>query len=82
MVVTEDAQTITNSENLSFSRTCIDTNGQDVAGPDLTMSGLKAPASGKQWYFLTAAGSQPVSYASGSVTLPTGSWRQGELSYE
>ncbi len=82
MLVTEDELDIDASEYLLVSRTMFDSGGNDIAGPGLTVSGLKAPSGGEQWRFYISGSPQNLTYSSGSVTLPTGSWREGELILE
>ncbi len=82
MLVTEDAAPIVDSGYLLVSRTMFDSTGNDVAGPDLTISGLKAPATGEVWRFYVNGNSQSLSYVGGSVMLPTSDWREGEIVLE
>ncbi|GHC01655.1 DNRLRE domain-containing protein [Cerasicoccus arenae] len=83
ILVTEDEVDINTSENLSISRTYISTAGNDIAGPNITLNGLKAPDSGKQWRFYDESGTQlSITYSSGSITLPAANWREGELLIE
>ena len=80
MLVSEDELALTTSRHLLLSRTHI-LEGEDVAGPGLTLKGLRSPTSGQSWRFTPAGGpSQTLTMSSGALTLPTtGDWRRAEL---
>jgi hypothetical protein len=80
MVVSEDALDLDVSEHLQLSRTYIDASNADVAGPDLTLSGLQLPASGQAWKLITDSAEETLSMSGNDLVLPnTGDWRHAEL---
>lgn len=81
MLVSDDAEALTVSRHLLVSRTHITSGGADVAGPGLTLNGLRAPTGGEFWRFTAVDGtSQTLTPSGGALALPTtGDWRQAEL---
>src|SRR5690606_8841900 len=81
MLVSDDAEDLDDSRHLLVSRTHITSGGADVAGPGLTLNGLRVPTGGEVWRFTAADGtSQTLTPSGGTLALPTtGDWRQAEL---
>lgn len=80
MLVTEDKLALGASEHLLLSRTHINASGVDVAGPGLTLLGLKTPSGGKVWRFTADGATQTLTMSGSALVLPsTGDWRQAEL---
>ncbi len=80
LLVTDDAADLDDSRHVLVSRTHITTGGADVAGPGLTLNGLRAPTGGEVWRFTADGATQTLTMTGGALALPTtGSWRQAEL---
>lgn len=86
VLVTEDGKNFAESSSLILSRTGLAADNTETRGPAVRLTGLKKPADGEAWYLVPtrprAAGTKerPLEPgADGSLELPAGDWREGEL---
>lgn len=80
LLVSEDQLPLTSSRHVLLSRTHINASGADVAGPGLSLAGMRAPAGGEVWRFTADGVTQTLTPSGGVLALPaTGTWRQAEL---
>jgi hypothetical protein len=88
IAVAADGQETGASAHLVISRTGLDATGKEIDGPAVSLSGMHS-SEGLAWRFTVtrpraeARRVLPVEVdANGGLTLPQGSWREGELSLQ
>ncbi|WP_269542598.1 hypothetical protein [Cerasicoccus fimbriatus] len=84
MLVTADNLNLDESERMLLSRTYIDSSGDDLPGPSLSLQGVKEPTGEKVWKLHSRDGTQTLTYTAGELLLPVGAdtWRRAELVLE
>jgi fibronectin type 3 domain-containing protein len=86
ILVSDDGQPLSTSENLILSRTYLDSNNAEVVNPVTTLTQLKAPAAGFVWHLKRSrprgeTGYEALTMTNGVLTLPTDGWHEAELKY-
>jgi len=86
ILVSDDGQPISTSENLVLSRTYLDSANGEVANPVTTLAQLKVPAAGFAWHLKRSrprgeTGYEALTMTNGVLTLPGDGWHEAELKY-
>ena len=95
ILAAQDDRPLAQSRSLRISRTYVAgvtspediQRGHDADGPDITLTGLQAPAAGGSWRIrftrpraqYADAAPQPLVMQNGRLSLPAGDWREAEL---